>query len=53
MNPSLKKKFKSVDKPNEFTPALAVCDIVRKQFFTTYDIALMNRIREIKFNQTK
>lgn len=53
MNPNLKQKFKSVEKENIFVPSMAVCDAIRKQFFTTYDIALMNRIREIKLNQTR
>lgn len=53
MNAILKQKFKAVDKDNVFVPSMAVCDVIRKQLFTTYNIALMNRIREIKLNQVK
>jgi len=37
-----KRKQKAI----EFTHG--VCDAVRKQFFTTYNVELMNRIRHIK-----
>ena len=36
---------------NTFTPAMGINDAKRKQFFTTYNQALMDRIREIKLNQ--
>jgi hypothetical protein len=47
------KKTKQDWSANSYTPALAVDDAKRKQWFTTYNIALVNRIREIKLNQTK
>jgi hypothetical protein len=33
---------------NTYTPPLAVDDAVRKSWFTTYNIDLVNRIRSIK-----
>lgn len=33
---------------NTYRPALAIDDAKRKQFFTNYDLDLMNRIRAIK-----
>jgi hypothetical protein len=47
------KKVKQDWSANSYTPALAVDDAKRKQWFTTYNIALVNRIREIKLNQIK
>jgi len=38
---------------NTYTPPMGVCDAIRKQHFTTYNIELMQRIREIKLNQAK
>lgn len=38
---------------NEFIPAVAVDDAKRKQWFTTYNVDLMNRIRDIKLNELK
>lgn len=40
-----KRKQKAI----EFTNG--VCDAVRKQFFTTYNLELMNEIRRIKLNE--
>jgi len=47
------KKHKTDWSANSYTPALAIDDAKRKQWFTTYNIALVNRIREIKLNQIK
>jgi hypothetical protein len=47
------KKVKQDWSTNSYTPALAIDDAKRKQWFTTYNIALVNRIREIKLNQIK
>jgi len=44
-------KIKSTVKPdvrNTYTPALSICDAKRKQWFTTYNIDLMNQIRIAK-----
>lgn len=38
---------------NEFIPAVAVDDAKRKQWFTTYNVDLMNEIRRIKLNEVK
>lgn len=45
-----KQKKKQVQE-NTYTPPLAINDAKRKQFFTNYNIELMQRIREIKLNQ--
>jgi hypothetical protein len=47
------KKQKTDWSANSYTPALAIDDAKRKQWFTTYNVALVNRIREIKLNQIK
>jgi hypothetical protein len=36
---------------NTFTPALAVCDQKRIEWFTNYDMKLMQEIRRIKLNE--
>jgi hypothetical protein len=36
---------------NTYTPPLAVDDAVRKSWFTTYNIDLVNRIRELNTPQ--
>ena len=36
---------------NTFTPAMGINDAKRKQFFTTYNLELVNEIRRIKLNQ--
>lgn len=44
-------KIKSTIKPevqNTYTPALSICDAKRKQFFTSYNIDLMNQIRQAR-----
>jgi hypothetical protein len=33
------------------TYVTSICDAMRKQFFTTYNVDLMNRIRDIKLQQ--
>lgn len=38
-------------KRREHRPLLAVCDAKRKEWFTNYDVNLMNEIRRIKLNQ--
>ena len=38
---------------NTYTPPMAVCDEKRNQWFTTYNVELMNRIRAIKLNQVR
>lgn len=40
----------SFDK-NTYTPPMGVNDANRKQFFTTYNVELVNEIRRIKLNQ--
>lgn len=48
MNLLKKIKTQSTVKPvlqNSYTPALSICDAKRKQFFTTYNVDLMNQIR--------
>jgi hypothetical protein len=40
-------------KTKKYTLANGVCDAVRKQFFTTYNLELMNEIRRIKLNEIK
>lgn len=48
MNLLKKLRIQSTVKPvvqNTYTPALSVCDAKRKQFFTSYNVELMNRIR--------
>lgn len=50
----LNKNVKEVSfSQNEFIPALAVDDAKRKQWFTTYNVDLMNEIRRIKLNEVK
>ena len=36
---------------NTYIPPLVINDAKRKQFFTNYNIELMNEIRRIKLNQ--
>jgi hypothetical protein len=36
---------------NTYTPPMGVNDANRKQFFTTYNLELVNEIRRIKLNQ--
>ena len=36
---------------NTFTPSMGINDAKRKQFFTTYNQALMDEIRRVKLNQ--
>jgi len=36
---------------NEYTPPMHINDAVRKQFFTSYNVELANRLRDIKLNQ--
>jgi hypothetical protein len=36
---------------NEYTPPMHINDAVRKQFFTSYNVELVNRLRDIKLNQ--
>ena len=48
----LNKDVKSVSfDQNTFTPAMGINDAKRKQFFTTYNLELVNEIRRIKLNQ--
>ena len=50
----LNKNVKEVSfSENEFIPAVAVDDAKRKQWFTTYNVNLMNEIRRIKLNEGK
>lgn len=44
-----KKKVKEVE--NTYIPPLHIDDAKRKEWFTTYNIELVNRIRSIKLNQ--
>ena len=45
------KKQKTDWSANSYTPALAIDDAKRKQWFTTYNIDLVNEIRRIRLNQ--
>lgn len=45
------KKQKLDWSANSYTPALAIDDAKRKQWFTTYNLHLVNEIRRIKLNQ--
>lgn len=44
------KRKKKETAENTYIPAMGVNDAKRKQFFTTYNIELMNEIRRIKLN---
>jgi hypothetical protein len=47
----LNKSTKPTTKENSYTPPMGVNDANRKQFFTTYNVELVNEIRRIKLNQ--
>jgi hypothetical protein len=47
----LNKDVKPTTKENTYTPAMGVNDAKRKQYFTTYNVELMQEIRRIKLNQ--
>jgi hypothetical protein len=54
MNPLTKwlnKSTKPTTKENSYTPPMGVNDANRKQFFTTYNVELVNELRRIKLNQ--
>ena len=54
---NLKKWLNKDTKPtrleNTYIPPMGVNDANRKQFFTTYNVELVNRIRDIKLNENK
>jgi hypothetical protein len=47
----LNKDVKPTTKENTYTPAMGVNDAKRKQYFTTYNVELMQEIRRIKLNE--
>lgn len=49
----LNKDVKPTEAKNEYIPAMGVNDANRKQHFTSYNVELMNRIRDIKLNENK
>lgn len=56
MNPIskwLNKSIKQTTVENTYTPPMGVNDANRKQFFTTYNVELVNEIRRIKLNENK
>ena len=49
----LNKHTQPVTKENTYTPPMGVNDANRKQFFTSYNVELVNEIRRIKLNENK
>jgi hypothetical protein len=49
----LNRSVKPTRAENTYTPPMGVNDAHRKQHFTTYNVELMNRIRDIKLNEGK
>ena len=49
----LNKSTKPTTKENSYTPPMGVNDANRKQFFTSYNVELVNEIRRIKLNEVK
>ena len=47
----MEKQTKPSWEQNTFVPAMSVCDEIRRQWFTSYNVDLMNEIRRIKLNQ--
>ena len=43
--------MKKQKKENQVTLVSSICDAMRKQFFTNYNVDLMNEIRRIKLNE--
>lgn len=52
LNKWLNKDVKPQTKENVYIPALSVNDERRKQFFTTYNVELMQSIREVKLKNS-
>ena len=48
----LNKDVKPQTKENVYIPALSVNDERRKRFFTTYNVELMQSIREVKLKNS-
>ena len=48
----LNKDVKPQTKENVYIPALSVNDADRKRFFTTYNVELMQSIREVKLKNS-
>ena len=49
----LNKNTKPTKLENTYTPPMGVNDANRKQFFTTYNVELVNELRRIKLNENK
>lgn len=49
----LNKDVKPTKAENTYTPPMGVNDAKRIQWFTTYNVDLMNEIRRIKLNEGK
>ena len=49
----LNKSTKPTTKENSYTHPMGVNDANRKQFFTSYNVELVNEIRRIKLNEVK
>lgn len=47
----MKKQNQVTWEQNTYSPALSVCDQKRKQWFTNYNMELMQEIRRIKLNE--
>jgi len=52
LNTWLNKDVKPQTKENVYIPALSVNDADRKRFFTTYNVELMQSIREVKLKNS-
>jgi hypothetical protein len=53
LNKWLNKSTKPTTKENTYTPPMGVNDANRKQFFTSYNVELVNELRRIKLNEGK
>ncbi|MCF8255027.1 MAG: hypothetical protein K9J84_10670 [Bacteroidia bacterium] len=49
----MNRSVKPTKAENTYTPPMGVNDANRKQFFTTYNVELVNEIRRIKLNENK